>query len=239
MRRLAFIRRTLAIIVASGLLVAASASLDDIILKRRPKVGDTAQYTISAEFDSESGTIKFGEKETSKITDVSPDGSFKELVSASDITIEVPGIQIPAPPDSSYTAEYLASGLTKALTGEMAPDSSSYRLSHLNDFEAPDAPVKVGDVIKFDIPADKDKDTPAVHAEYTVAGFEKVGDWDTAKLTFSAKETEGTAPSTISGTVWISTADGSVVKMDGLWKDVQPQGVPMPLSGKYHMDRTK
>jgi hypothetical protein len=43
----------------------------------------------------------------------------------------------------------------------------------------------------------------------------------------------------MSGTLWLSTADGSLVKSDGKWTNVQPQGVPMPLTGKYTTERTK
>lgn len=235
----ALIRRGFGVVAATSLVIAAFAALDDINLKRRPKVGDVAEYSVDATFDTEQGAIKFTEKEAEKIVDVSPDGTFKLKVDSTNVAIDVAGQTLPPQPDSSYTSENAANGSVKSISATEEPGPATYRIAHLNAFQAPDGPVKVGDTFKYDIAADKTHMTPGVHAEYTVAGVEKVKDWDTAKLTYSIKETEGDMPSSVTGTAWVSTVDGSIVKLQAVWTNVQPQGVPVPLSGKYNVDRTK
>ncbi len=218
--------------------IAATSKADDFSLKPKPKSGDTAEYTVSAEFQADQGAIKFNEKMIQKITAVNADGSFVKTIASNGITIDIGG-QVITPNDNSITEVFLANGHVKTITADAAVDAASYRIANLEAFQAPDTPVKVGDEIKFDIPADKTLGTPAATADYKVVGTEKVKDWDTVKLTYTSAETEGETKSSMSGSLWLNAADGSAVKSDGKWKDVQPPQSPFPLTGTYKVERTK
>jgi len=227
-------------ILAAGLvaLTAYAAVQDSVSLKRKPKVGDTFEYKASANFTMAQGEIGFSQEQTVKITEVKPEGGFVQESTNKNTKITFGGAEQPGPPESKSTSEYGMDGLLKSIKADTPADAASWRIANLHAFKRPDGDVKVGDEIKFEIPADSKRETPAMKAVFKVAGKEKVKDWDTVKLTYSTEETEGDMKSSIKGTIWLSTADGSMVKTDETWKDVQPQGAPA-LSGKYTVERTK
>lgn len=229
-----------AITLAVGMIgLAAYATGDDIVLKLKPKVGDAYEYKASATFETDQGTLTFNQKHADKVTDVKADGGFVVKSSSSETKITFGGQELPGGNETVSTSEYGPDGLLKAITADPAPDASAYRIANLHGFKIPTGPVKIGDEIKFDIAADKTKGTPTVNAVYKVAGLEKVGDWDTVKLTFTAQEPDSDLKSAVKGTAWLNAADGSIVKMVEEWKNVQPNGSPFPLNGKYTVERTK
>ena len=219
--------------------LAAFASIEDITLKRKPKVGDVGEYKVSAVFTTDQGEVTFAQKRVEKVTEVKPEGNFVMKVTSSETKISFGGQELPDQPETSSTEEIGPDGLLRTVTADTPVDANSYRIGNLHALKTPDADSKIGDEIKFEIPADKTKGTPGVKASYKVIGTEKVKDWDTVKLTFTAEETEGDVKSSVKGTVWLSTADGSVVKVQEEWKDVQPTGAPFPVNGKYNVERTK
>jgi len=237
MNRTSFVR---IICIASAGIIAlgAYAAIQDITLKRKAKAGDQQQFKVSAVFTTEQGDITFNQNRTEKVTAVKPDGGYVVEASSTDTKVVVAGMDMPSP-DTKDSSEIGPDGLVQTITSEMPVDASSYRIANLQAFKVPDAAVKIGDEIKFEIPADKKKETPPVKAVYTVVGMEKVKDWDTVKLTFTAEETEGLTKSSAKGTIWVSVVDGSMVKSEATWKDVQPTGVPFPLNGKFIIERVK
>jgi hypothetical protein len=114
-----------------------------------------------------------------------------------------------------------------------------FRIASLASFQAPDEAKNIGDEITYSIPADKDHGMPAAKADFKVLALEKVKDWDTVKLSYSVAETEGDPKASSSGTLWISAADGSLVKSESTVTNVKPYGAPFPLTGKYNIERTK
>jgi hypothetical protein len=234
-----FIGRSIALVSAGIIAVAAYAAVQDISLKRKPKVGDVAEYKDNATFTTDQGEVTFAQKRVSTVTEVKPDGGFVTKVTTSDTKVVFGGQELPDQPSLTSSTEFGPDGLLKAITADMPPAAATYRIANLHAFKAPDGAVKIGDEIKFEIPADKKNGTPGVKTVYTVVSTEKVQAWDTVKLTFSTEETEGDTKSSIKGTVWLNSADGTLIKSQEEWKDVQPQGAPFPVSGKYSIERTK
>ena len=226
------------VLLAALVAGSAIAGHDAISLKRKPKVGDVAEYSVNAQFDTDQGAIKFTEKQSEKVTDVKPDGDWVIEAASTNITVDIAGNQM-NPDDNKATTEFLPNGRVKTITVDPPAEADVYRVANLTAFEAPDEPKNIGDEIAYTVPADKDHGTPAYKADYKVVSLEKVKDWDTVKLSFTIEETEGDQKSSSSGTLWLSTTDGSVVKSESNWKNVQPQGVPFPLTGKFTLERTK
>jgi hypothetical protein len=234
----AIIKRTSVVLL--GVLVAGTALAvhDGVSLKRKAKVGDEAEYKVSAKFSSDTGDILFAESESEKVTDVKTDGSWTVETNANHITVNVAGQEVSSP-DNKATTEFLPNGKVKNITVDPPAEADTYRIANLSAFEAPDGVKNVGDDITFTEPADKAHGTPEYKGDFKVLALEKVKDWDTVKLGFDVEETEGDQKSSSKGTIWISAADGSLVKAENNWKDVQPHGVPFPLTGTYTIERTK
>ena len=63
---------------------------------------------------------------------------------------------------------------------------------------------------------------------------------ETLKVKYSTKETEGGETAAVcEGVSWISKKDGSLVKSEGVWKNVPFPGAPAPLNAKFSMVREK
>ena len=235
--RTGLLTRGLAVVLTGSLALAAIAGQDSLNVSRRPKVGSVAMYSVSANFDSPQA-ITFTQNQTQKVTAVQADGTYTLETVSSNVVVDFGG-QTMNPPDSTVTSTQTPTGRVIQIISEQAAGPATYRIAHLQTFEAPLTSVKVGDDIAYTIPADPKLETPAVKADFKVAGLEKIKDWDTIRLTFNSAETGSDAVSSMTGTVWVNVSDGLLVKSEGQWKDVQPEGVPFPLSGKYTMIRTK
>jgi hypothetical protein len=237
--RKSFFTRGVATFAASAMALGVIAGQDGINLMRKPKVGEVAEYAITAQFDGTDDKIKFTETQTQKVTDVRPDGSYELSQASTNVLVDMGRGLTMNQPDNTVVSEEAPNGRIKTIVSGDATDPASYRIAHLQTFETPTTPVKVGDDIKYTIPADPKLGTPAVSADYKVEGLEKIKAWDTIRLTFKTEETEGDTKSSTSGTLWVSATDGMLVKSDGKWKDVQPPGVPTPLTGTFTLERTK
>jgi hypothetical protein len=223
----------------SALALVALAGQDQISLMRKLKVGDTAEYSIAAQFDGQGGTtIKFSSHEIQKVTAVQTDGGYTVQTDTKDQNVDL-GDQTMTPPDTSEVSSFSATGRITNIASDQDVSGAAYRIVHLQTFETPKDPVKVGDEIKYTVPADTKLDTPAVDADYKVEGLEKIQNWNTVKLTFKSEETAGDLKASMSGTIWVDAGDGGLVKSEGVWTNVQPPGVPFPLTGKYNLTRTK
>jgi len=222
-----------------SLALSALAVHDGFILKRKAKVGDTEELTLTGTMDVGGGEAKLTGKESVKITAVKPDGSYTEQTDSHDFNFDLGG-NSQAVPDRSETVAYGPDGTVLSIKdGDNDAGPEGYRLSNLTLFKATDKPLSVGDELKYNIAADKVKQTPGVSLDFKIVATEKVKDWDTLKMTFTSSETDGDSKASASGTVWVSTADGSLVKTDSKWVNVTMPGAPFPISGEFIVDRTK
>jgi len=238
MKRTLLARGTTIVAVAM-IALAAYAAVEDFNLKRKPKVGDADAFKITAVFETDQGTVNLSQKRAEKVTEVKADGGFLIESITSETKISFGGQELPDQPEVKATVEMGPDGLAKTFTSDMPADASTYRIANLHGFKAPDGAVKIGDEIKYEIAADSKKGTPLVKSAYKVVGTEKIKDWDTIKLTFASEESGAETNSSIKGTIWINTIDGSLVKSEETWANVQPQGAPFPLNGKFTSERTK
>jgi len=233
------LHRGVGFVLFVSLALSAVAGHDGFSLKRKPKVGDTEELTLTGTLDVGGGDAKLTGKETVKVTDVKPDGGYTESTDSHDTSVNMAGSDN-AVPDKTETVTYGPDGsVMKIMDGDSEATDGGYRITNLTFFKAPDKPVAVGDDIKYTIPADKTKMTPGVSYDYKVVAAEKIKDWDTLKMTYTTAETDGDSKASTSGTVWVSTLDGSMVKSISKWTNVQMPGVPVPINGEFTIERTK
>jgi hypothetical protein len=112
---------------------------------------------------------------------------------------------------------YRPNGSMVTMTGK-GVDGDVLRTTNLLGFYMPEKPIKVGDTWEYELKADEATKRPGLKASYKVEAFEKLGSFDTVRIKQSLKETSGAAPSSLEGPIWISSVDGTLVKLEGVWK---------------------
>lgn len=226
-----------------GLLVAAIsmtafAVQDAITLKRVAKVGDTAKYRLKADVDIQGTEATFTELVTEKITKVEGSGNYTVETSHSEGKIVFGGQEMPADP-STQTFTYKSNGELVEIKADNV-DASHYRTANLTAVIMSDKAVKVGDEWTHEIKKDEKSGAVALKSTYKVEAAEKVGDFETFKVKFSTKESEGgDAAASSDGVAWINKKDGSLVKSEGSFKNVPFPGAPMPINAKFSLTREK
>ena len=179
------VMRAATVTAAGFVALTAFAGFQDVTLKRRPKVGDVAEYKVSARFKADQGEIVFGQKRVEKVTEVKPAGGFMVELSTSETKVSFGDQDMPERPETMGTEEIGADGLVRSVTADPPIDAANYRISNLHGFKAPDSSAMIGDEINFEIPLDTKKGTPAVKATFKGVSRERVKDWDTVKLAFT------------------------------------------------------
>lgn len=218
--------------------VAAFAVQDAVALKRTAKVGDTAKYRLKADIDLQGTEATFSELVTEKITKVESNGNYTVETAHSEGKIVFGGQDMDAPP-SSQTFTYKSNGEVVEIKAE-GVDGSHYRTANLTAVVMAEKAVKVGDDWTHEIKKDEKTGVAALKSSYKVEAAEKIGDFETLKVKYSTKETEGgDAAASAEGIAWISKKDGSLVKSEGSFKNVPFPGAPMPISAKFSLTREK
>lgn len=218
--------------------VAALAGLQAVTLKRTAKVGDVAKYKSKADVDFQGMAVSVTFLMTDKITKVDDNGNITSESTQSDMKIKMGDQEMdpPAAGDTPQVSTSKSTGEIVELKGEQV-DANAYRMAAMSGFYFPEKAVSVGDSWEFKVVKNEKLGTVAGIAKYKVEKFEKVGEWDTAVLTMDYKETEGGEPASASGKIWINTKDGSMVKMDGEWKNAPFPGAPGPINAKVVIER--
>lgn len=221
-----------AIATATALMAQAATTYS---LIRKPKVGEEAVYDFKAVLAF--GDLKFtiSGKNREKIVKVEEDGSYTMESIQSGVTVETPEDKQTMDDEEKSTLVYGPDRLLKshAADGEES-DAETIRLALLTTVKAPEKPVAIGEKWSATLKSDV-KETFPVEAKYEVVGTEKVGEWDTIKVSFSSKET-GDGKGEASGTIWLNTADFSTVKEDSKIKNaplsMAPDGVDMTVTSE-------
>ncbi len=216
--------RAIGLAVLAAALTTAAFAQDSYSFKRTNKVGDSAKFKISVDFDMSGMSATYSAAIAEKVVKAS-DGSYTVESSQSNAKISLSG-QEQALPDSDKPSKstYTTNGLITLIEGDEA-GPGSYRLSYMQSLIAPDSPKKVGEKWEADLPANKKTGAVAGKATYEVVGTEKIGAWDTVKVKWTYKETEGTSPATAEGTVWLSVTDFNTVKVDGKYLNAPLPGM--------------
>lgn len=227
----------LALLATATAFAASQEAAMGYALKRMPKVGDSFTYklTVAADFGGQS--VNFTGTTIEKIIKVEDNGNYHVESVEKNMKVKFADQEMEIPEQPASTSIYKANGALIEMKGEQV-DSNSYRLANMSTLIAPEKPVKVGDKWTQETKADAKTGLAAAKADYEVLGAEKVGSYDTVKLKFSYKETEGSEPSSSEGTVWINVKDGSLVKADATVKNAPLPGAPGPADMKFTIERT-
>lgn len=221
-----------ALLALSALALAAQA----MDLKWTPKVGDKATYKVAGNFElAGAGEIVLAGTRTEEIKTVEAD----KIVSTSmtKMTVNAMGNEIPVP-DSTETVTAKSDGtVLEVKTTADAPTGGAMRLAHLSSLVYPSKAVAVGDTWTAEGKKDEKADLPGYKLEFKLVGEEKVGTWDTWKITSKGGEAEGDTPTKIESTYWVDKKDGTMVRsLSQLTDAVFSPQVP-PLSGKMDVTR--
>ena len=217
-------------------LAAAELAVQPFTLKRVAKVGDTLVYKLNVDADFGGQKVNVTGKATDKVVKVSENGEITTESKQTETKIKVGDQEIPMDEQPVQTTTSDAKGLVIKIEGDQV-DSSVYRLSNMSVFRIPDSAVKVGDKWTHEFKADAKTGAVAGKSEYEVLAVEKVGSFETLKVKWTFKETEGGEPASAEGTVWVDTKDGSMVKAVGNYKAAPLPGAPGPVDMTITLER--
>jgi len=228
------------LIIALGLVAIAAIAVaaDPITLKRTVTVGETLKYKLTASFDAGqvgSQATVTGDI-TNKITKIESNGNFDVESTQQNLKIDVGGQTIDGDSGTTKTTVMQPNGQLVEIRGEnLSPQD--YRLAALNEVIFPDKPVNMGDSWSATIPDNAKTGAVAATLNYVLVSEETVDTIDSYKISIVIKETKGDTPASSTGTVWVSKADGSVVKSNMAWVNAPVPAAPNPITGTYTVDR--
>ncbi len=233
------LRTTLpAVLLAVSALALAAQALD---LKWSPKVGDKANYKVEGTFDlAGMGEIKLSGTRTETVTSV--DGDKIVLTSNSKLAANAMGNEVPIPDSTEVTTVKPDGTVSEIKLNGADGGGSAMRLARATMLVYPSKPIAVGDAWTAEGKKDEKADLPGYKLDFKLVGEEKVGTWDTWKITAKGGEVEGATPTKVEATYWIDKKDGSMVRSLAQLTDAVFQGpgggieIP-PLSGKMDVTR--
>src|SRR5688572_25617332 len=218
--------------IAAALAVGAYAIQDAAKIVWKPRAGSVMKYRISSVADMGGQKMEFGAVMTQKVVEIKSDGNVVISNSTSDITLKV---------GDQDMSGMMPADMAPVITTVMGPDGSlvSRTLSKPSEMDTPrldyamvliypSADMKAGDTWSRKFAGDKAKGIPPSTTTFTYKGKEMVADkFDTHKVMVEFKETEGAAPMSLSGHVWLKTDDGAMLKAEGTLKNFDVgQGMP-------------
>jgi hypothetical protein len=223
----------------AALAMTALAVQEAVTLKRVIKVGDSAKYHLKATLEgAQFGDAELNATVTEKVTKLADSGDYELQSTMSDGKVTVGGQEMEIPSQDATVTTYNALGQALSIK-DPSGDPNSMRLAHLQSLIFPKTPVKVGDSWTVTIKKD-DKGSVDAEGTYKVEGTEKVGDYDTLKISGNYKETGGDTPASSTGTYWINIKDGTLVKLVGSMKQAPyPQVGPMDAKIVLTLDGVK
>jgi hypothetical protein len=217
--------------LAAGIVTTfAYAAFDGFTIKPSPKVGDVHKYRQSGKFDLNGKQYDFTSLSTQRVVKVETSGSY---VIREDVTeSKVNGADIPEGQGAqSSSTTYSARGEVIQIEGSNV-DDSVYRFANLGVFIAPDKAVGLKESWSHDLKENKTTGAVAGIATFTLVGEDKVGSIEALKIVFSIKETANGGASS-DGTVWISKADSTLLKLTAKWINVPISGTT--ISGDFNI----
>lgn len=214
---------------------ALSAGKHALNLKRQARVGDTLTYDIAAAFDYKGHSASLRMQQTEKVTKADDSGYDVESTVCA-CSMKHDGKESAVPAGDATCSSYSPAGALTAI--QPSPDDHvTFRKADMLAFVAPDRDVAVGDDWTQQWQADSSKGTPDAVTKYHAEGEEQVSGYDTVKVKFAYKESNGAYPLSSEGYEWVSTKDGSVVKIDAKFKNLPMGDAEVPVSGTFQMQR--
>lgn len=228
-------RITSALLLIAALATTAFAA-DAYSIKRVAKVGDTLKFKLVVDADFGGTKLNLTGTVNEKVVKVAENGDITTESSQSDTVIKFGDQEMPMNDDSVQTTITNKQGLILEIKGDMV-DSNQYRLGNMSAIKIPEADIKVGEKWSHEYKADSKTGAVAGKAEYEVLAAEKVLGHDTVKIKWTYKEAEGAEPASAEGTAWISTKDGSTVKVTASYKAAPLPGAPAPVDMTVTLER--
>jgi len=226
-------------ILFSSVLASLLFAQDALTLVWKPSVGMVNKYKVEV-----TSTMDMGDGQphkvvvnfniTEKVLKIRDDGNIELEATQGDMAIIVDGQELGAgmPSQTSITV-VKPNGETVERKVENAPGMDNPRLEESFTFIYPDKPVRTGDTWTRKVKADSKRGTVDAETTYKYEGIETVNDQQLWKVSYQFKETGGDMPFTVSGIVWLSPKDGTLVKGEYTMKNVEFQpGVRADASAK-------
>lgn len=227
--------RFIGLAAVAAMALTALAVQDAVTLKRAPKVGETIKYHIKAELEiPQMGAAEMNATISEKVTKVSENGEYVIESSMAEGKVSFPGGEMDIPEQGATTTTFNALGAVLSLK-DPSGDPNAMRLANLQSITFPTTALKVGDTWSTSTKKD-DKGSVDGKGDYKVEALEKVGEFDTMKISGTFKETGGEAPASSTGTFWVNVKDGTLVKLMGNIKNA-PYPQVGPLDAKVTMTR--
>ena len=221
----------LGILAVSALALAVQA----MDLKWMPKAGDKLNYKVAGTFEVPgAGEITLEGSRSEEVTSVAADKIT--VTSLSKQKVNAMGTEIPVP-DATATTVYKPDGSVLELKVGDESAGGGMRMVRLSSFVFPTKSVPVGEGWTVEAPKDEKADLPGYKVDYKLVGEEKIGTWDTWKITSKGGEIEGTQPTKIESTTWVEKSTGTLVKSTAQVTDALFSPQAPPLSGKLEIVR--
>ncbi len=221
------------------LLAAATAyAIDGVVLKYAFKKDSVTKTRIKGSLEIQGMEVTIDMVNQTKVKEVADDGTATLEDGLLEGKASVGGQEIDIPAQGASLVVMKPNGEVKEIRGDNVNDDS-YRLQNLMSFIPPTEAVSVGSKWKREVAANKDTKAPAVKSDYEIVAEEKVNDVDTFKINYKTVETEGSEPASTEGTLWIAKEDCGLIKANSTWTNVPQPGAPVPITGKFTLERIK
>jgi hypothetical protein len=225
--------------LAAPALMGFRAAEELFAFKAAPKVGSAGDFKETVKLTISGQEVNISTDLHMNVDSVLPSGDFKITQTESNTQVTVGGQSVPAPESKPQSLTIGANGELKEASVE-GGDANWYRIYNLSVFLHPDTPVKLGQSWTKSLPANKSTGAVALKATYTAVSKEKVGQWNTVKVTYKIQETDVDSPGTGEGTLWINVEDGQPVKEETSFKNATfPGGGGQTGDGGSTLERVK
>lgn len=212
------------ILVAAAVASVALATFQGTTIAWKPKVGEVTKYKLTTTSNIQGNEMSFAAILTSKVLEIKADGTIIVEEKQSDINVRFGEQDFSSmmPPSVTSTATMKADGEVVERKSEIE-EGANPRMEAAMEFRYPGKPLEKGGTWTVSRLADSAKKIPASDVTYTYVDDEKVGKFDTWKITFSFKEKDGSAPMSADGTIWLNQSNGEPVKGTFKMKNVEFQ----------------
>ena len=224
----------LSLVAAVAALAVVGFAIGQGALKMSAKVGDVRKYKLTADMTLAGMEAKLSGSVSDKVAKVDDKGNITTTSTQSNMQVEFNGSPMQLP-DSSTTSVVRPDGTTLEIRSETV-SPSDYRIATLSTVKLPDFALEKDKTWTWDCPADAKTGVVKAKGEYKVLGDEKVHDIDTWKISSKVTEVDGDTPGSMEATVWLSKADGTMVKSEGKGANVPFPGAPGPVSGTMKIE---
>lgn len=228
-----------------GVVLAAAAAVaaqDVVKVEWKPAVGQKNRYKLEVaaafDFGGQKADMNFGMIQTFEVKKVE-DGKITVESKSSDMTLFVGGQDMSSmmgSMDFTTTTVQNANGETLEVKTNAPTSEGQARLEQAYVLFYPNKEMKVGDTWSRKVKADSAKGYVDAEAVYKLEAVETVDKYKTLKITYEYNEKSGEAPIKATGTFWIDSVDGNLVKGDFKMKNVvfDPSMPPTDATAKIN-----